>query len=152
MALMTELKNPKDVGAGALFIVFGVLFAAGAHYYSMGTAARMGPGFFPLILGGLLTAIGVAVVARGMWTAGTEIAVPRVRPLPFLLLAITLFGALLRPFGLVIATAVLAFVATLAGEQFRLWQRLALAALLALLAAAIFVHVLGLPLRLWPDL
>ena len=67
-----RIKNSKDFYTGVLFILFGAAFTWGATKYTMGTAAKMGPGYFPFILGGLLIAIGVIVFTRSLVSASGD--------------------------------------------------------------------------------
>ena len=148
-----RIASTKDFLAGILFAAFGVTFAAvAATSYAQGTPARMGAGFFPLVLGLLLTGVGLAVMARGLMVAGDGLPRVRLRPLLALLAAMVLFAVLLRPLGLLVSAAVLVLVGSLSSPEFRLRDALLLAAALSVGAVLLFVMLLGLPLPVWPSL
>ena len=67
-----KLKNAKDFWSGVMFIAFGLFFAVFARQYDLGTAARMGPGYFPTMLGLLLMAIGAFIAFRGLRTEAED--------------------------------------------------------------------------------
>ncbi|MDB5511411.1 MAG: rane protein [Enterovirga sp.] len=147
-----RIKSPKDLGAGFLFLVLGGGFAALAPGYSLGTPARIGPGFFPFLLGLILAGLGLVILARAVAVNGEPLPATDVRPLGKLLLAMCLFGVLLRPLGLVGSIVVLVLVGGWAGRDFRLKEAVLLAAGLAIASAILFVQGLGVPLPLWPKL
>ncbi len=139
----------KDFLAGAVFIAFGLAFAVAASDYSLGTALRMGPGYFPLVLGGLLVVLGVLTVVKG-FVAPDEGEVGRVpwRSLALLLGAVLFFGFTVRGLGLVPALFVTVLLAALAGFQVRLVPALVIATVLTALCYLIFVLALQLRLPL----
>jgi putative tricarboxylic transport membrane protein len=115
----------------------------------MGTAFRMGPGYFPSVLGGVLTVLGVIVAARALWTAGGPVTLPRLRPLVLVLASVVAFAVLVQSAGLVVATVALVLVSALGGSEFRWGEVVVLAVVLAGLAIVVFVYGLGLPIPLW---
>jgi len=137
----------KDVLAGAVFIAFGLAFAVAASDYSLGTALRMGPGYFPLVLGGLLVVLGVLTVVKG-FVAPDEGEIGRVpwRSLALLMGAVLFFGFTVRGLGLVPALFVTVLLAALAGFQVRLVPALVIATGLTALCYLIFVVALQLRL------
>lgn len=156
-----KIKSEKDFYSGVLFCAVGVAFAWGATAYPLGTAARMGPGYFPLVLGVLLTLIGAATVVRALaheTPDGEPVGPWAWRPLCFVLGANLLFGALLAgvpalgipQMGLVVATLALTVVAALGGREFRLREVLVLAGVLALGTYLAFVLALNLQFPVWP--
>ena len=100
-----KIKAPKDFWSGLMFIAFGVGFMIVARNYAMGTAVRMGPAYFPTVLGGILALIGLAIFAKSFVTNGPP--VPRIvlRPMTLIIVAIVLFGVFLKPLGLIVCTA-----------------------------------------------
>ncbi|HEX2199418.1 MAG TPA: tripartite tricarboxylate transporter TctB family protein [Burkholderiales bacterium] len=146
-----RIKNPTDFWTGLLFGGFG-LFAAlyAASEYKLGTAVRMGPGYFPTWIGALVAILGAAVALRALQLDGPRLPSLRLRPALFVLGASIAFGYLLKPLGLVLATVVLVVVSALGGHEFRWREALLLAAGLAFFAVAVFVYGLGLPFPLWP--
>src|SRR5512134_1610134 len=100
-----QIKDAKDFWSGVMFAVFGLLFVAFARQYAMGTAARMGPAYFPTVLGGLLLLLGVVIAIRGLTARTKDGTVDRFhfKPLLLVLGAVVAFGLLLRPGGLLVA-------------------------------------------------
>jgi putative tricarboxylic transport membrane protein len=145
-----QIRSPKDLCAGLLFIAVGLFTVVAARGYPMGTAVRMGPGYFPAILGAVLAVLGVIVAARGLWTAGGTVAPPQLRPLLLVLASVVAFAVLVHSAGLVVATLALVLVSALGGWEFRLGEVAVLAAVLVALAIVVFVYGLGLPMPLWP--
>jgi hypothetical protein len=152
------LKTPRppasrraDLWAGLLFAAFGVGALAAGRGLPVGTAAQMGPGYFPMLLGAVLIVLGVALAARGLSRAGRAVGPLALRPLGLVTAALLAFGLLLRPLGLALATAGLVLIARLGDRESRGLETALLAAVLALLAAAVFVYGLRLPLPLWPE-
>ena len=156
-----RIKSQKDFFAGLLYLVVGVAFAWGATNYNIGDGARMGPGYFPLLLGIILAVIGAIVMFRAMviQTAdGDPIGRWAWKPLAFIIAANMLFGILLGGWpllgipamGLIIAIFVLTFVAARAGDEFKFIEVLILAILLAVGSWAAFVWGLNLQFQVWP--
>ena len=155
------IKSHKDFLSGLMFTVVGVGFALGARDYTVGTAARMGPGYFPMMLGVLLAILGVLVTLKsfgGKLREGEEIGAIAWRPLLFIIGSNLLFGVLLGglpsiglpPFGLLPAIVALVVVSALAGAEFKLKEALVLSAILAVGSWLTFVKLLSLPFQLWP--
>ncbi len=145
-----KIKAPKDFWAGLMFIGFGIGFAIVAQNYQMGTAVRMGPAYFPTVLGGLLAILGLAIFAQSFAVAGPKVPQFLFRPIVFILLGIVLFGVLLKPLGLVLASAVVVVVGAFGGHEFR-WKEVGiLYAVLAIFSVLVFVKGLGLPFPIWP--
>lgn len=147
-----RIVNLKDFLAGTLFFAFGVGFAFLAPGYALGTPARMGAGFFPMVLGLCLAAIGLIVILRSCFVAGEPIEPGKLRPFAAMLGAITLFGVLLNPLGLVASLIILVIVGGYASPDFKAKEGVMLAVGLAASSALLFVILLKLPLPLWPSL
>jgi hypothetical protein len=145
-----RIRSPKDFWAGLIFVALGTAFVVLAHQYRLGDLHRIGPGFFPTMVGVLLTGLGSIIAARSLVLDGPPVERVRARPLLVSLAAIVLFGLALQWLGLVAAIAVLVLVGAFAARDVRLIQTVALAAFLILFAVAVFVRLLGLPLPLWP--
>jgi hypothetical protein len=132
-----------------MFIGFGVVFMALAQQYQIGSAAKMGPGYFPTILGALLLLIGIASLLRSFVARGEPLGPIAWKGAALVTGATVLFGFLLRPAGLVPALAVLIFSSAAASSRFKLdWRALALMLALIAFCALVFVKGLGLPLPL----
>lgn len=144
------MRSLKDFGAGVLFIAFGGAFAVIARNYRMGSAVRMGPAYFPTILGVLLVVLGVVILLRSFRVAGSRPNLGRLRPLAFVLASMLAFALLLERLGLVATTISLVVLSRLGGEDVRPGHTVALAIGLAALALGLFVFGLRLPLKVWP--
>ena len=156
------LKSQKDFFSGLLFIVVGGSFAYGASTYQVGTGARMGPGYFPLLLGIILAVMGVVVAVRALMTGtpdGDRIGAIAWRPLFLVLSANVAFGALMigvpaigiPQFGLVVAIFALVTIASFAAEKFIVKEVLVLSVILSVGSYAAFVKLLGLQFPVWPS-
>jgi len=148
---MIKIKSPKDFWAGLMFVAFGLFFMIGARNYRMGSAARMGPAYFPTMLGGLLAVIGGIVFFRALVAKGGKVSRVPLRLLFFITLSLLVFGYLLKPIGLVLALAILIVVSAFAGHEFRLREVLLLSVVLIILSVLVFAKGLGLPFPLWPE-
>jgi hypothetical protein len=141
--------NQKDFFAGAIFIVLGLAFGAGALGMELGTAFRMGPGYFPLVLSAILIAIGLAIIVQGIGRSGGTIGSVPWRGLAFILAAPVAFGLAIRGFGLVPSVAAVALLAGFASQRMRVVTALALTIGLTLFCILVFNVGLGLPIRLF---
>ncbi|MBE7939267.1 MULTISPECIES: tripartite tricarboxylate transporter TctB family protein [Ramlibacter] len=157
-----KIKSEQDFFSGLMFLIAGLAFAFGATRYALGEGAHMGPGYFPLVLGLLLAALG-AFILFGSLVVETENGEPvgrwAWRPLLFVIGANLLFGVLvgglpafgLPAMGLIVAIYVLTFIASLAQKGNFHWKPvLLLATVLAFGSWAGFVGVLKLQLQVWP--
>lgn len=147
-----RIKSQKDFWAGLMFIAFGVAFAWGATAYNIGTAARMGPGYFPIILGVLLAVIGAVVClqALGKVTNPTE-RVGSIAWKPFLLVlgSVVVFGLIVLKLGLLIAIIALILIASRA--DITSWkQAIVLAIGMAIFCYLVFVLGIKLQFPVWP--
>jgi hypothetical protein len=139
----------KDLLAGAVFAGFGLAFAVTSTTYDIGTPLRMGPGFFPLVLGGILVVLGALIAVTGYIAAnGSEIGTIPWRALVLLVGSLLVFGFTVRDLGLVPALFVSVLLATFAGRGVRLVSALVIAASLTVLSVLIFVYALQLRLSL----
>lgn len=145
------IKSPKDFWAGLMFIAFGLFFAIWAwKNYQMGTAVRMGPAYFPTVLGGLLAVLGVLVLIPSFAVEGPKVPKFGFRPLILVLVGCLAYGYLMKPLGLVLATVALVFISAFGGHEFK-WKEVAvLSAFLIIFSVVVFVKGLTLPFPLWP--
>ena len=147
-----HIRSPKDFWAGLMFIGFGLFFAVWATVnYQMGSALRMGPAYFPAVLGGLLVVLGAIVFAQSLMFDGAKVARFHFRPLLLVLVAAILFGYAMKPLGLVLAIAVLVFVSAMGGHEFKWKEVILLYIFLAVFSVMVFVKGLSLPFPLWPE-
>ncbi len=156
-----KIKSHKDFCAGLMFMTVGVAFAWGATNYNIGEGARMGPGYFPLMLGILLAVLGVAILFQSLVVEtedGQPVGSIAWKPLGFIIGANVLFGILLGGLpkiglphmGLIAAIYGLVFVASLAGDKFRPKEVAILATILAIFSYCAFVWLLKLQFPVWP--
>lgn len=145
-----RIKSQKDFWAGLMFIVFGLFFLYVARNYQMGSAVRMGPAYFPTVLGGMLAVLGAIVVLQSLVMQGPKIPKLSFKPIFFISLALILFGYLLKPLGFVLALVVLVFVAAFGGHEFRTKEVVILTVVLIIFSVLVFVKGLTLPFPLWP--
>lgn len=145
-----QIRRPKDFYSGLIFVVVGVFALVIGRDYSLGTATRMGPGYFPALLGWLLTILGAIIALRALWISGPPVGPIGFRPLVLILAGMLGFAALLEPAGLVVATVTLIGIGCLASSESRLRESVPLTIALIALALGLFVYGLGLPLKVWP--
>ena len=109
--MLTRIKSPKDLIAGAIFIVVGTTFFFWSSRYRMGSATNMGPGYFPSLLGIVLSLFGVGAVTKGILSQ-TPDPLPdhKILPLIFLVAGVVSFGLLINSAGFVIASFVCLFL------------------------------------------
>jgi putative tricarboxylic transport membrane protein len=138
-------RDNKDVWAGAMFVAIGGGAMLVARDYPFGSALRMGPGFFPTLLGGILVLFGLYVLARGLRRPERIEARWSLRALVMLPLSLVLFGILMERAGFVPAIVVLAFGSAAAGREFKFAEVLLLTLVLTGLSVGIFIWGLGLP-------
>jgi hypothetical protein len=147
-----RIKAPRDFWAGLMFIAFGLFFLIGALMnYQMGTAVRMGPAYFPTVLGGLLAVLGAVVLVGSLTIEGPPVAQFHFRPLLFILGSSLAFAYLLKPLGLVLASAALIFISAYGGHEFK-WKEVAiLTVVLVVFSVLVFVKGLTLPFPICPS-
>ena len=146
-----SIRAPKDFWSGVMFIAFAVVALIAAHGYSLGSAGKMGPGYFPLLLGGVLGVLAAVLIGRSVVLDGEPLPRFHVLPLAVIATAVCLFGFFIEPFGLVVALAVLTVLSAAAGPQFRLPETLALTVALIVFSVGVFVYALKLSIPIWPS-
>jgi len=147
-----DLRGNKDFLAGLLFLAIGVGAMVVARGYPFGTAMRMGSGYFPTVLGGILASFGFFLVIRAIKSKETAVLAWGWWPLACIAASMVLFGFLMPRFGLVPALVALFFTAALGGREFRFGEVLALTAVMTAFAVGVFVYVLKLPFQLFPGI
>jgi Tripartite tricarboxylate transporter TctB family len=156
-----KIQSQKDFFAGLMFTVVGGSFAAGASQYTLGSGAKMGPGYFPLILGILLAVLGCAIAVKSMITPtpdGDKVGKFAWKPLFFIIAANLVFGASigglpligLKPLGLIVGIYLLTYIASHAGEEHNFKEVAVLATILAALSYVAFIVLLKLQFPVWP--
>jgi len=144
-----ELGRNRDFWAGLMFFGFGIVAIFVARDYPFGRLLRMGSGYFPTLMGGILVLLGIYIMGKGLlrsekipgnWSARASILLP---------LMILLFGVLIERTGFIPALAVLAFGSAAASKEFRWGEVLLLTAFLTVLSVSLFIWGLGLPYPLF---
>ena len=148
---MVPIRNPKDFWAGLLFVGLGIFALILGSNYTLGTAARMGPGYFPRILGLLLIVLGGIIVVSGLRGHGEGIPPFKWRPLVVVLGSVVLFGFIVAKLGVAISTVILILTASAASHEFRPREAVMSGVFLAALAVGVFIIGLSLQLPIWPD-
>ena len=150
-----HIKSQRDFFSGLMFLVAGVVFAVGASTYPIGSSAKPGAGYFPLILSMLMALLGAIVLFKSLTIeteGGDPIGPIAWRPLLVIVLAITVFGLSIESLGLAISVPVVILIASLAGTEFK-WLGVAVnAVVLTLFSWLIFVVALNLNIPMWPVL
>lgn len=147
-----KIKNQKDFWSSVMFIIFGVLYMVWSQDYQFGTAQRMGPGYFPTVLGGLLIFLGILVGLPTFKHDAEETVVEPIgwRGLIVILGAVVLYGVLLPRLGFVIAMAVLVILSAMASREFT-WKAAILSTIvLGAFSYLVFVKGLELQFPVWP--
>jgi putative tricarboxylic transport membrane protein len=147
--MQVEIRNNRDVWAGAMLIGTGAVSVIVARNYPFGTSLRMGPGYFPSVLGGLLVLFGVYLIASGLRSNEKIAGNWSLRALVVVPLSLVLFGLLMEYAGFVPALMVLIVGSAAAGSEFKLTEVLLLAIGLTAFAVALFIYGLGLPYPLF---
>ncbi len=147
-----NLLNNKDFLAGLLMVVIGGIGFYMALSFPYGSALRMGPGYFPRVLCGILIAFGLYVGLRGLRSGEPVEGVWGWKALTLITIAFVVYGWLMERIGFVPSLVVLFFVSAFAGHEFKFKEVVILTVLMILFAWAVFIHGLGLPFRLfWWD-
>lgn len=149
-----KIRNEQNFWSGVMFFAFGMAFVVFARDYDMGTAQRMGPAYFPTILGALLGLLGLAIAFTSL--GGDKRADANVEKFHFdalgwVLGAVVAFALLLRPMGLVVALVALILISGLGSHDRNFKHLLMLAAGLVVLVLVVFIYGLGLTLPVWPS-
>ena len=157
-----KIKSQKDFYSGLLYTVVGAAFAYGATSYNIGTGARMGPGYFPLLLGSILAIIGGIILFKALVVetpTGDRVGSWAWKPLSFIIAGNLLFGVLLGglpsikfpAMGLIVAIYGTTLVVSMAGDKFKLKEVLVLATVLSVLSYLAFIVLLKLQFPVWPS-
>ncbi len=156
-----NIKSQKDFFSGLMFLAVGVAFAVGAYNYGMGDGARMGPGYFPRMLGVLLAILGSVITFKALTVAtadGEKLGKWAWKPIVFILGANLAFGVLLGglpsikvpAMGLILAIYALTIIASFAGDKVKMKEVLILATILAVGSYVAFIMLLKLQIQVWP--
>jgi hypothetical protein len=143
-----EKLNLRDAAAGAIFLIIGAAFALATSYLEIGSAFRMGPGYFPLLLSIILMLLGAIIIASSFAAASEPSGPVPWRGLVLVLAAPVVFGLTVRKLGLIPAIILTVILAAYASQRSRLWLAGLLSVGLTVFCLAVFTYGLRLPLRL----
>jgi len=147
--MKVELRENRDFLSGLMFIVIGLGAIFIARDYPVGSALRMGPGYFPVALGGILFLMGIYVMVQGLIKKEKVKGNWSLRALVILPLAVIVFGLMVERTGFVPALIVLALLSATAGREFKFVEMLILAIALTAACVALFIYGLGMPYPLF---
>ena len=156
-----KIKSQKDFYSGVMFGVVGIAFAWGATNYNVGQGARMGPGYFPLMLGVLLALFGAVIMFTSLaieTEKGDKVGAWAWRPLVYVIGANLAFGVLLGglpsikmpAMGMILAIYALTIISSLADGKFKMRDVLILSTILAFGSYLAFIVLLQLQIQVWP--
>ena len=149
-----KIKSQRDFVSGLLFTATGIGFAIGATNYSMGTSARPGAGYFPLLLSVIMALLGAIILFKSLvieTEGGDPVGKIAWRPLLVIVGAIVVFGLTITTLGMITAIPILVIFTSFAGDDFRWGSVLISAVVLTFASWAIFVWGLGLVIPIWPS-
>jgi putative tricarboxylic transport membrane protein len=145
------VRGPQDYYGGLVLVLLAILAMVASGDLPGQRGFAFGPGTAPRLFSGLLAILGAAVALVGVFTKGPAIEPYKIRGPALVLVGIFLFAALIRPFGLVIATY-LAFMVSITGSSEMRWVESVIAAgVMTLFCVLLFVYALNLPFQLWPQ-
>ena len=145
-----KISHPKDFYAGLMFLLVGLFGMVMAFQYPLGSAARMGPGYFPRVLGGILMVLGLILSVRSFRLSGGPISPFAWKAVGLVLGGVAIFAAIVNFAGLVVATTVLIVVSGYASKEFNLKESLISSAILATVAVLLFIVGLKLQFPIFP--
>ncbi|WP_137926569.1 tripartite tricarboxylate transporter TctB family protein [Cupriavidus sp. 2SB] len=147
-----QIRRQTDFLSGLMFIAVGLAFSWVARGYTMGTAARMGPGYFPFWLGIVLALLGVVVAVGSVSVKAEADRMARwdIKTLLWVLGSVVLFGLILKPLGMVLSVLVLVLVSSMASHEFSWKGAILNAVVLVIISTFAFVYGINLQMPVWP--
>lgn len=143
--MQIEVRHNKDFWAGLMFLGSGVGAMVTARHYPFGSTLSMGPGYFPMVVSGILIVFGLYIALRGLRQSEKIQGPWSIRALVMLPLSVVAFGVLMDLAGFIPALVALVFLSAASGREFRLKEVLLLTVFLSALSIALFIWGLGLP-------
>lgn len=149
---MISRFNDREFLSGLFLALIGGIGLVEARHYTFGSAIRMGPGYFPVVLSGLLLAIGAGIMIIAILNfEKTKIGAVNMRAVVMVTLSVVIFGVLLRPAGMIAAVSVTSVFAAFAQSGIRPLETAALALVLSTTMTLLFAFALGLSIPVWPQ-
>jgi len=150
--MLLKIKGPQDFWIGVIFAASGLAGFAIARGYALGSAGRMGPGYFPTVISALLILFGLISIGRGFLKGSEPIGTFNLKALGLITAGVLLFAWLLPRAGAIVSLLVLLLLSAASSARFRLhWKPLAGAVLVVVFCILVFVEGLGVPLPLLGD-
>lgn len=148
-----KLRNHRDLWAGIMFLAFGVLFMFWSRTYQLGTAAKMGPGYFPTVLGGIMAVLGLIILLGAFTRSAEEKKIDRIgfKEIFLVLLGVAAFAFLLNYLGMMLSIIIMTFIAASASHEFRFKETAINSIVMCILAYACFVYGLEVQMPTWPS-
>ncbi|KQZ27956.1 hypothetical protein ASD50_20070 [Mesorhizobium sp. Root552] len=146
---MRLVKSPNDILLAATLLAMAGLLYWQVSKLRVGTILRMGPGYMPTILCALIALVGLGIFARSFFFQGDKLRSLPVRPLTFIFLGLLSFGLLIEKLGLLVAMPTLVILVSVADRDSSKGEVAALAIVMTLFSACVFVWALRLPIPLW---
>jgi hypothetical protein len=147
-----KIRHETDFWSGVMFIAFGLFFAVFATRYDFGTAQRMGPAYFPIVLGGLLVLVGVLVALTGLGRAGEGGKVEKFHfaEMAWVLGAVVIYAVILRWAGVLVSMFALIVISSFASHEFRWKEAFILSIVMAVITYVVFILGLKLTIPVLP--
>ena len=147
-----RIRSEADFWSGVMFIAFGLFFAVLATRYDFGTAQRMGPAYFPTVLGGLLALIGVLVALTGLGRAGESGKIEKFHfgELAWVLGAVLIYAVILRWAGVLVSMFALIVISSFASHEFRWKEATIVSIVMAVITYVVFIMGLKLTIPVLP--
>jgi len=147
-----QVRNSHDLWSGVMFMGFGLLFVILSRQYQLGTAAKMGPGYFPTVLGGIMAVLGLIIILGAFARSNPETKVGTIGFKEILLVvgAVATFAFLLAHVGMVLAIIAMTFVAASASHEFKVKETAINAIVISILAYLVFAKGLEVQMPTWP--
>ena len=144
-----DWRNNRDFWAGVFFVLTGAAAMIISRDYPMGSALRMGPGYFPTVLGGICVVFGLYVLIKGVINNEKVVGNWSLRALFVLPAATWIFGVMMETVGFIPALFVLMYTSSLAGREFKFLEVTIMAVVMTVVCTGVFIYGLGLPYPLF---
>jgi len=147
-----QIRNQRDFWAGVLFIATGLIFMVLSRQYNVGTSAKMGPGYFPMMLGGLMAVLGVMVLIPSVLKSAEVLKITKIEPRMVLLVlvAVAVYAFALPKLGFIVALFALIVISSIASHEFNLKTTLISSVILLVFSWLVFVKGLELQFPFLP--
>jgi hypothetical protein len=147
-----KIKNEYDFWSGVMFFLFGLIFFIGAMNYEFGFTKRMGPAYFPTILGGILILLGFVIGLKGLAFERNEEKLERfhIGPIAFVITSIIIFALLIHRGGLILSIISLVGISMLGSHEFKWKEAVTVSVVMAIIVWAIFIYGLNFTIPVLP--